>query len=161
MTSMAVPIVVGGEKPTSSAPIEAGGWFPPIDPDRFRREQRVEPSLTADRVRQALIAAIITVVRDLADWQRGHRADGVASLANVPTDLPVIDGEPPLVLLYRRAVALNAKAELIERYRDTDITGAGQRDAEALNSSIGELRRDATFAVRDMLNASRTTVELI
>lgn len=149
------------EEQSPDRPIDTGGWFPPIDPALFRAEHRVSDSVTSERVRQALIAGAIGVFRDLAEWSRARRAEGAQSLAEVPTELPSIDGESALILLYRRAVSTAAKAELIERYRDMDITGAGQRGAEILDPTIGELRRDSTFAIRDMLNVGRTTVELI
>jgi hypothetical protein len=73
----------------------------------------------------------------------------------------LIDGTSTLVLLYRRAVFTAAKAEVVERYRDVDITGAGQRKVEDLEPSVGELRRDSLHAIRDILGVGRTAVELI
>ncbi len=54
-----------------------------------------------------------------------------------------------------------AKAELVETYRDVDLTGAGQRKVEDAEPSIGELRRDAIHAIRDILGTTRTDIELI
>ncbi len=145
----------------ATLPIVIDGWYPPIAPDLFRREHKIAADVTADRVREVLVAGIFAVVRDLGDWSRRHRAGGIATLAAVPSDLPRIDGQDPLVLLFRRAVFTQAKAELVERYRDMDITGAGTRGVETLGPSIGELRRDSVHAVRDILGVGRTTVELI
>ncbi|SNS20137.1 Phage head completion protein (GPL) [Sphingomonas laterariae] len=142
----------------ADAPI-AGGWFPAIDPRKIREGYRIREAVTPARLREALIAAIITVTNDLGAWQAGQDAAGHASLAAVPA--PSIDGQSRLLHLYVRAVALNAKAEIVERYRDIDITGPGERRAEDLDPSVGELRRDALHAVRDILGKSRTTVELI
>lgn len=162
MTSTFLPDVQAASDALSADRlIETGTFFPPVDPTLFRSEHRVSDSVTADRVRQALIAAIIGVARDLGAWARARQAEGSAMIAQVTTDLPEIDGENPLVLLYRRAVSTAAKAELVERYRDMDITGAGNRGAEVLDPSIGELRRDSIFAIRDILNVGRTAVELI
>lgn len=145
--------------PAADAPIECGTWFPAIDPARFRAEQRVPDSATPERVRQTLVAAILRVTRDLQDWSAARRAEGHATLADVPGD--EIDGESVFEQLYRRAVFTAAKAELVERYRDMDITGAGQRNADALDPSVAELRRDSVHAIRDMLGIGRTVVELI
>ncbi len=155
------PVVPAPGAPSPDRLIDTGGWFPPIDPALFRVEHRVSDSVTSERVRQALIAAAIGVFRDLSDWARTRRAEGAKDLAQVPTDLPAIDGESALVLLYRRAVSTAAKAELIERYRDMDITGAGGRGVEVLDPTISELRRDSTFAIRDIKNVGRCAVELI
>jgi hypothetical protein len=141
----------------------AGGWFPDVDPAAIRRAHRIRDDVTAERLRAALIAAIITVGNDLEVWSALQPA---ASLAQV-VDLDLrgnprtIDGKPRLIILYLRAVALTAKAEIVERYRDIDGTNAGDRKVDAMEPSIGELRRDALHAIRDMLGRSRTTVELI
>jgi hypothetical protein len=59
-----------------------------------------------------------------------------------------------------RAVALYAKAELIERHRTTTFPG-GTHQAEDLAPAIDELRRDAQHAVRDLTGRTRTVVDLI
>lgn len=74
---------------------------------------------------------------------------------------PKIDGTSRLELLYRRAVFTLAKAELVERYRDVELTPRGDRKAEDLDPSVSELRRDSLYAIRDMLDVTRVAVELI
>lgn len=143
----------------ASAVIANDGWFPDIDPALFREQQRIREAVTPARAREALIAAILAVGLDLAGWAAGHRAAGAAKLEEIAA--PKIDGTSKLVLLYRRAVFTAAKAEVVERYRDIDITSAGQRKAEDLDPSVGELRRDSLFAIRDMLGVGRVAVELI
>jgi hypothetical protein len=143
----------------ASAPIVNDGFFPDVDPASFREQLRIREAVTPARARDTLIAAILTVGRDLRAWSAGQRAIGHAKLADVSAD--TIDGQSCLILLYRRAVFTAAKAEVVERYRDIDITGAGQRKAEDLEPSVGELRRDSLHAIRDMLDVTRTTVELI
>jgi hypothetical protein len=73
----------------------------------------------------------------------------------------VIGDTSRLVLLYQRAVYATAKAELIERYRDFDSTDAGQRRAEAMELSVDDYRRQARYAIRDILGRPRATVELL
>jgi hypothetical protein len=138
------------------------GFFPDIDLAQFRRAARLRDSVTVDRQRDAVLAAIITVGNDLTAWAMARRLAGAADLASV-ADVPngKLDGDPRLVILYRRAVYAFAKADLVERYRDVDTTAPGQRRAEDLDPSIGELRRDGAWAVRDMLGVTRTCVELI
>lgn len=156
---------MSGFSVVSSAPVEAealivnDGWFPDVDPAAFAEWLRLRESITAPRRRDALTAAIITVGNDLDAWAESKRADGHASLDAVSDRS--IDGVPRLVLLYTRAVYSYAKAELVEGYRDVDLTGAGQRKAEEIEPVSAELRRDAIYAIRDILNVGRTTVELI
>ncbi|HEX8555925.1 MAG TPA: head completion/stabilization protein, partial [Sphingomonas sp.] len=124
----------------ASAPIANDGWFPAIEPAAFREQLRIRDAVTPARAREALIAAILAVGRDLAVWSALHRLAGATALDEVPA--PTLDGTSVLVLLYRRAVFTAAKAEVVERYRDTDLTSAGQRKAEDLEPSVSELRRD-------------------
>ncbi|GAA0672722.1 hypothetical protein FHT00_001678 [Sphingomonas insulae] len=140
-------------------PIANDGFFPDIDPVMWREQMRIRDGVTPARMREALIAAIITVGRDLAGWAAARRAEGIASLALVPAD--TIDGVSVKLLAYRRAVFTAAKAEVVEHYRDIDITGAGQRKSDDLDPSVTELRRDSLHAIRDVLGVTRTTIDLI
>ena len=149
--------------PTEPAPalpaIENDGWFPDIDLAMWREQMRIRDGVTPARMREAMIAAILTVGRDLAGWAADRRAQGATSLDQVPA--PMIDGTSTFVLLYRRAVFTAAKAEVVERYRDIDIPGAGQRKADDLDPSVTELRRDSLHAIRDIRGVTRTTIDLI
>lgn len=148
-----------------AAPIEAepalinDGFFPDIDLADIRETVRVTTNITSPRLRQAAIGAVLSVGIDLAGFKAQAMADGFTSLADVPADQ--IDGKSVQVMRYARAVALLAKAELIERHRDFDTTAAGGNQADELTPSIGDLRRDAMHAVRDILGITRTTVDLI
>jgi hypothetical protein len=153
------PSIVPPATPSAEPPVTSDGWFPPIDPAEIRKSCRIRDSVTPERLRKAIVGAIITVGNQLAIWQARQLADGHADLAAVPSG--EIDGYSRLLQLYHRAVAAAVKAELVEGYRDTDLTGAGQRQVDELEPSIGELRRDMIHAVRDMLGVGRTCVELI
>ena len=135
------------------------GWFPDIDPAMFKEQQRIRDNVTPARMREALISAILAVRSDLRAWAAGHRSAGSARLEAVQADR--IDNTSELVLLYRRAIFTRAKAEVVERYRDVDLTKDGERKAEDLDTTVGELRRDSIHAIREMLGVTRTTVELI
>lgn len=159
MSGFVVPSVVPATPPAAEPVIANDGWFPDIDPARLRSERRIRDQVTAERLSAALLGAIVTVGNQLSAWAAAQAAAGHAALADVPA--PALGGESRLVLLYRRAVGAYAHAELVERYRDTDVTGAGQRQIDELEPSIGELKRDGVHAIRDMLGAPRTCVELI
>lgn len=145
--------------PVHEMAVANDGWFPDIDPAEIRKEVKVRDAVTADRLRGAVVRAIITVNRQLTALKAGHVAVGHASLAAVPADQ--IDGKSQLMLLYHAAITAAAKVELVERYRDTDLTGAGQRQIDELDPAIGELRRDMIHAVRDLRGEGRTVVDLI
>jgi hypothetical protein len=147
------------EPPASEATIVNDGFFPDIEPAAVREAARVPTNITAPRLRAAILGAIMTAEIDLRAFAAASIAAGYTTLATVPA--PQLDGESVLGIRYQRAIALYAKAELIERHRDFDMTGAGNAQADDLTPSIGELRRDALHAIRDMLGKSRTTVDLI
>nr|WP_314469835.1 head completion/stabilization protein [uncultured Sphingomonas sp.] len=161
MTAFPLPIVDNGsdDAPAPEAPIANDGFFPDVDPAQFAREMRLRDGITPDRRRRALIEAIITVGNQLTGYRDQHMLAGAGTLADVTS--PTIDGESRLLQLYRTAVFSEAKARLVERYRDADLTKAGKEQVEDLEPSIGELRRDSIYAVRDMLGVGRVAVALI
>lgn len=147
------------DAPGAEAIIVNDGFFPDIDPADIRRDARISESITAPRLRAAILGAILTVAYDLEAFAKAAIAAGHTTLGAIPA--PQLDGQSVQLIRYRRAVALYAKAELVERYRDFDTTSAGGNQADELAPSIGELRRDAMHAVREILGKRRTTVELI
>jgi len=72
-----------------------------------------------------------------------------------------LNGTSALVQRYLRAVRCLAAANLVERFRSFDTTNDGHLYADRLDATIDDLRRDARWAVRDILGQRRTTVELI
>lgn len=130
------------------------GFFPDIDLTHLRASMRLDGSVTTERLEAAAIAAILSVNADLAPLK-----NDTATLAELPS--PQINGQPANLHLYRRAVYSLAAAELHERYRNYDATNSGAAAADELSPSIDELKRDARFAIRDLLKQVRITVELI
>ncbi|BAV65766.1 head completion/stabilization protein [Sphingobium cloacae] len=156
---VALPPSAASEPPPAETVVVNDGFFPDIDPARVRDDARISTSITPARLRAAIIGAIMRVEIDLRAFAIDAIAEGHDKLANVPA--PDLDGESVQVIRYRRAIALFAKAELIERHRDFDLTAAGVNQSDELEQSIGDLRRDAQHAIRDMLGRTRTTVDLI
>lgn len=141
------------------APIASGAFWPDIDPVKLRASQRIDSSITPDRLRAALIEAIASVNGELATWKDAQILAGYATLATVPAD--EIDAASILLHRYERAVGCIAKADVTEHMRDFDTTNEGHRQADALDPVIDELRRDARWAISAIIGIGRTTVELI
>jgi hypothetical protein len=151
---------VATAKSTSSADaIVNDGWFPNLSIADMRESVRLDGTVTEPRLRNAARYAMANINDRLAEFKAGHAGAGVVSLADA--DPMTLDGEPRLVMLYRRAVYCTAKADLIERYRDLDSTDSGLRRVLDMDPAIGEQRRNATWAVRDILGQPHTVVELI
>lgn len=139
--------------------IESGTFWPSIEPGDIRAAHRIDSTVTPARLRDALIEAIGAVNVELAAWRGAREAEGRATLDAVPAD--EIDTESINVHRYRRAVGCMAKALLQERYRDFDSTARGDKKADVLENPIDDLRRDARWAIADILGVGRTVVELI
>lgn len=153
---------VATAQPTGAPEADAltnDGWFPDLSMSAIRKAVRLDGTITDERLTEAALIAISNINDRLASFQAHHQRSGIARLADVSER--ELGGERRLVLLYRRAVYSTIKADLIERYRDYDSTDDGQRRADQLGPAIDEQRRNATWAVRDIIGESRTVVELI
>lgn len=140
-------------------PIAADAFWPVIDLASVARDQRIGGEVSPERLRAALVHAILNVNDQLADWQARQQAAGYARLADVPA--PQVAGQSRLITLYQRAVACAVLAEIAERYRSFDASAQGHARADDLAPNIDEARRDLRWAIRDFLGRPRTTVELI
>jgi hypothetical protein len=160
MSFVARPPAAEIEQPTAPEQVVVNdGFFPNIEPGDVREAARIPMSITPARLRAAILGAVMTIEIDLRAYAAASIASGHATLAAVPA--AELDGQNVQIIRYQRAIALYTKAELIERHRDFDTTVTGGSQADELTPSIGELRRDALHAVRDILGHSRTVVDLI
>lgn len=147
--------------PTSPAEgeIDSSPFWPAISLPDLRDTVRLDGTVTTARLKHAVIDAITSVNRDLADWRRAREAEGVTTLAAVPGE--VINGESAYLHSYRRAIYALTRANLLERYADYSATGDGVKGADAKIISSDDLYRDARFAIRDILGTTHNTVALI
>ena len=131
-------------------------FFPPLKISDFRNQARLDGTVTTARLKDALIEAIAAVNDELEAFKQ-H------STSEFFTDIPCakINNESVLVYRYRRAVTCLALANIYERYSSYDTTNDGEKKTELLKDSINELRRDARFAISDILKRPRVDAELI
>ena len=154
--------IPGGLPPSPPVPgvhINSEAFWPSIDLDKLRETLRIDSSVTAARLETAVIAAVISVNRELSAWREAKQAAGYASLEAVPSER--VKDQSQLVYLYQRAVECAAGAEVCERYRSYDTTRSGAEEADRTEPTIDDYRRDQRWAIRDILGTSRTTVELL
>ncbi|WP_427184853.1 head completion/stabilization protein [Bordetella bronchialis] len=145
--------------PTTAAPIENDGFWPDVDLGAAREAMRLDGTVTEPRLRHALIAAIVEVGRDVSGWKAARVAEGYATAADVAG--AKVDGKSVAEQCYLRAVYCYAKADLIERMADFDLTATGQKKTEWLDITPDEQRRNASWAISALLGRARVTVELI
>ncbi|ABX50078.1 head completion protein [Shewanella baltica OS195] len=145
----------------SSAPktITNSEFWPDIDLAKLREAMRLDGTVTNERLEHSAINAALQTNSDLKDWRIEQQILGFDGLEQVPAEQ--INGQSIYLQLYLRAVYCLAKANLIERYSDFDSTAKGLKAGEVLGDSVDDLRRDARFAIRDILGESHVTVELI
>lgn len=139
--------------------ITNNGFFPTISTADFSQKNRLDGTVTIERIVQSLIVAISEVNQELIAWQTRQQMAGYTTLIDVPA--PPINGESQRLILYRQAVYALAKADLIERYRDYDSTKSGHRHADEMEPSIDTYRRSARWAIADIQSKPRMVVELI
>ncbi len=139
--------------------ITSSPFWPAISLPDLRETVRLDGTVTTARLTHAVVDAITSVHRDLADWRSARQAEGHATLAAVPSE--VINNESVHLHSYRRAVYAMTRANLLERYTDYSATGDGVKGADAKIISSDDLYRDARFAIRDILGTTHNTVELI
>lgn len=135
------------------------GFWPDIDVVHLRESIRLDGSITDARIEVVTVNALIQVNSELVSVKLEHVADGYSTLAAVPA--PKIKGESNFIHLYRRSIYCSVGAELAERYRSYDTSVEGNKNADELTPSVDEYRRDARFAIRDLLGVGHSTVELI
>lgn len=135
------------------------GFWPDIDANHLRERQRIGGNVTNARLEEAAVAAMISVNRELRTLKLRYMAAGADTLAAVPAEQ--IQDESELVHTYRRAIYSTASAEIAERYPTYSATNSGAAKGEEEEQSADDYRRDARFAIRDLLGISRTTVELL
>ncbi|WP_290434436.1 head completion/stabilization protein, partial [Aeromonas caviae] len=123
----------GSMAPAPAAPeegeINSSAFWPAISLSDLRETARLDGTVTTARLTHAVIDAITSVNRDLADWRRARQAEGHTTLAAVPGE--VINGESAYLHSYRRAIYAMTRANLLERYTDYSATGDGVKGADA------------------------------
>lgn len=153
-------MIISAPTPTTAEPpITSGLFWPEIDPAVIRDQQRLDTTTPPHRLRAALIEAIATTNAALRVWRQSHETLGTAALADVAAE--EIDGTSILIHRYQRAVGCLAKALILERARDFDATGKGERKAEFLTDPIDDCRRDHLAALADITGRPRSTIDLI
>ena len=152
-------IVTAPTVPDNEPPIVSGPFWTEIDPTKVREAQRIDGTVPAARLRMAIIEAIATTNYALRTWRDEQITLGITTITDVAAEK--IDDVSILVHRYQRAVGCLAKALLLERYKDFDASGKGDKKADALIDPIDDCRRDHLNALADITGRPRSTIELL
>lgn len=151
---------VGKLKIESSDEIPGTGFFPALSMAEFRKNMRVMTSIDSEQCQHVLIEALHFVSYQLLDYESKQISRGYQYLADVPSR--EIAGKHRLVNLYQSAVFNKAKALLMERYRDIDMTRkAGEDKAAATDLSIRELEAMSVMMIRQIKGKTMIEASLI
>lgn len=151
-------VAAGDRNAAADQVIKNNGFWPDIEPARFRDSQRVDSTVTAARLENALIAAMHESNRTLSNWQAMQLKAGFTRASGVPVESWQAQGI--WVDLYLRAVYSLAMASLSETYADYSASGKEKR-AEQIDMLYQDYRRNARWAVSELLGVGHTVVELI
>ena len=139
------------------AQVDNDPWFPAVPAARVREVCRLDGTVTAARLGEAISNAMDSVNRELQAYKAKQVLAGAANLAAAG------DGRQPG--RYLRAIYAHIQAELAEVYRDIDTTPHNDSKAERMREryevKVDEHRRNLRWAIADLLSRPRTTVELI
>lgn len=155
-------IANGGTLATTPAddgpPIANDGFWPDLNLAELRAATRLTGNVTAARLRAAAIEAVLDVNGQLATFRAAMIGAGWTSAADIGE---TVAGASQLVHRYLRAVASTVQADLAEKYRDWDNTRPGDYRADGESCAADDFRRNARWAVADILGRPRIVVALI
>lgn len=135
------------------------GWFPDIEPERFKLEARAADDITDDVLERSLLVAMAKANRSLRAFKAQQLGKGKSSLAAV--DSTMLGGKNLFEIYYTEAVYSAAKAGLLEQYADTDTTVLASSNVDLKSASADKFYRDFTDAVETIQGRSRSTIKLI
>lgn len=138
--------------------IPRSGFWPGFEVDKFRKAMRVLDSVENAQVEMVLLSALDLVISDLNAFRvKHHEYD---ELENVPSK--EFAGRSRYVFNFERAVFSEAKARLLEEYRDMDLTRKpGEDKASLVEPEIAELRRERWNAIRSFYDEPDVFVALV
>jgi hypothetical protein len=149
-------MVVTGSDIKAEKDLENSVGFPKVSIKDFRASMKQEETVSSERVRYFLSVAMIDVNREILSLANIRARDELALEIAIP-DFEVNRN----ALLYKQAVYSLAMASIIEKYVSYDATNSGQQKAQELVGLDAKYRRDARWAISDLMLIKRTNVELI
>lgn len=148
-----------GTEPT----VANDGFFPDVDCEALRTDIRLDGTVTAARLKLAVVDAMLAVNSELQQWRTEQVQAGHATLADVLA--PSLAGESAKVHQYRKAIYAHVGASLAEAYRDMDTlpqgTGKEPRVMAALEIRVDTFHQQLRWAVADLQGKSRVIAELL
>jgi len=143
-------------------------FWPEIDVNRVRAQVNLGGEIPHERLVEAIASSVVLVTDELADWQAAQEEAGFEALDEVDPGNTITTGTGEAAVeitrlehLFFSAVAAHTAARLADRNPDLTATREGSDRGDQRRDMAGELRRDATHAIRQIQGKPRTNAELI
>ncbi|WP_199098955.1 head completion/stabilization protein [Dyella sp. ASV21] len=155
--------LIANQGQTTTPPAQDGkvtndGFWPDVDLSILRAATRLSGNVTAERLYSATVDAVLTVNDQLRTYRAAQIGQGWEKAEDIGE---TVAGASALVHRYLRAVYSSVQADMAERYRDWDSTRAGDYRGQGESDVADDFRRNAHWAVSDILGRPRNTVELL
>ncbi|NBW10496.1 MAG: hypothetical protein EBR82_20950 [Caulobacteraceae bacterium] len=156
---VSLPPNVDAQPPEARPPevVANDGFWPDVDLVQLRDAVRLDTTISTDRLKDAVVNAMLELARTFADWRSLTSA---ANLEAVPARTE-IGGVSDYVIHYTRALYSLVGADLGERLLGQSATAAGVDRRDELSAEVDQHRRNARWAQNDFLGLGRATVELL
>lgn len=155
-------IANGGAPASPPAPsptiIMNDGFWPDLDLMNLRASTRLTGNVTDERLKASAIEAMLDVNGQLAVFKATQVAAGWTTAEDIGE---TVANHSAIVHRYLRAVASTVQADVAEKSRDWDNTQAGNYRAMGEDTSADDFRRNAWWAIADILGKPRNVVELV
>ncbi|WP_067585619.1 head completion/stabilization protein [Endozoicomonas ascidiicola] len=145
--------------PPESTTIENQPFWPDLDLHEFSVNYRVPNEMNTGTTKEHLVQAMTDINLRLSMFRFELESLGDLNLEDVPAEH--IAGESILMVLYRRAVFCRAKASICRDYPTIDRREPADNQAKSAPETETTYLRFADEAIRQMLNETDITVELI
>ena len=157
----------GPAAPPENDTLPNSPWWPAVSFAAWRAASRIDRTAQDPQALAALGEGIARVNAQLNGWF------GIATAlartqppyieASTLADLPDPPHQAPgwCVARYLRAVHCYADSLLAESLRDFDSTAEGHQRADAMEGRIDAYRREAQYAIADIIDMPRRRVELL
>ena len=147
----------------AEASVANDGWWPDVNCEKLREDARLDGTVTPARLLLAVEDAMLSVNRELADWQAAQLELGYASLADVPATQ--LGGHSVKLKHYLRAIQSHVQSQLASAYRDIDTLPDGAGKESRVRSAL-EIRQDSLdtrtrHAIADLQGLPRVIAELL
>ena len=153
-----IPSLTPSADQPADEPIQPDVFWPPVSLSELRKVQRVDDNVTNERALFELRAAIFEVNFQLFLVQSAAIEAGSETFGEVYVSSYDLER---MTHQYKLAVYSEAKARLLENYRDISSTALGAARAEDMIGRIKTCRVRVVEAVRAIQGKPRLTAELI